>query len=88
MEGFWTSFQTQRTGQKGKQVVRHPTPAEIRAARKAAGHTQQAAAAVIYKQPLAWARYELGTREMDPALFELYQLKTGQATLTPCSGDS
>lgn len=23
-----------------------------------------------------------------PALFELYQLKTGQATLTPCSGDS
>ena len=65
----------------------HPTPAQIRAARKAAGDTQAEAAAVIYKQPLAWARYELGTREMDPALLELYRLKTGQARLTPCRGD-
>ena len=64
-----------------------PTPDQIRAARKATGDTQAAAAAVIYKQPLAWARYELGTREMDPALLELYRLKTGQARLAPCRGD-
>lgn len=58
-----------------------PTPEQIKAARTAAGHTQTEAAAVIYKQVLAWQRYESGAREMDLAYFELYLLKTGQKSV-------
>ena len=52
-----------------------PTPEEIRAARQSAHLTQTQAAELIYKQRLAWARYESGDREMDPALWELFQIK-------------
>ena len=56
-----------------------PTPEQIRAARQSANLTQTQAAELIYKQRLAWARYESGDREMDPALWELFQIKTKQS---------
>ena len=70
----------QRTCQKGKWVVRHPTPAEIRAAREAAGLSQDAAAALLYKARGTWAQWEAregspNHRAMDPAFWELFQLK-------------
>lgn len=56
--------------------MKTPTTSEIRAAREAAHLTQEQAAALIYKQRLAWARWEAGSREMDPAYWELFQIKT------------
>lgn len=52
-----------------------PAPADIRAAREAAALTQEAAAAVVYSQRLAWARWESGDRPMHPAFWELFKLK-------------
>ena len=56
-----------------------PTPDQVRQGREAAGLTQTEAAALIYKTRGAWANYERG-REMDPALWELFIIKT---TKTP-----
>lgn len=58
-----------------------PDPSEIRAARAAAGHSQAAAAAVVYVARITWQCWELGTRAMPPGLFELYLIKTGQKIL-------
>jgi len=55
-----------------------PTPTQVRAARKAAGLTQAEAAALVYHTRRAWQNWELEKREMDPAVFELFQIKTGQ----------
>ena len=55
-----------------------PTPCQVRAAREAAGLTVAQAASLIHKTARAWQRWEDGTREMDPALFELFCLKTQQ----------
>lgn len=53
-----------------------PTPASIALARQKAGHTQTQAASLIYKKLRAWQQWEAGDRKMDPALFELYRIKT------------
>ena len=64
-----------------------PTPTQIKEARATAGHTQQQAAETIgVTGPNAWGtwkRWEAGPdaqsgRAMQPGLFELYVLKTGQ----------
>ena len=60
-----------------------PTPLEIRAAREAAGLSQEAAAALIYKTRSAWAQWEAregasNHRAMDPAFWELFLIKTKQ----------
>lgn len=52
-----------------------PAPADIKAAREAAGLTQSAAAALLYKTERAWQWWEAGDRRMDPALWELFLLK-------------
>lgn len=59
----------------------NPEPSRIRAARKAAGHTQAQAGATIYKSANTWHQWEIdvgkpGHRKMDPAYFELYCIKT------------
>ncbi|RQR65547.1 XRE family transcriptional regulator [Burkholderia sp. Bp9125] len=54
----------------------HPAPSAIKAAREAAGLTQSAAAALLYKTTRAWQWWEAGEREMDPALWELFLIKT------------
>lgn len=53
-----------------------PTPELIKSTRKSLGLTQTQAAAVIYKQWRAWQRWESGDRQMDPALWELFLIKT------------
>lgn len=57
-------------------VGRNPKPADVRAAREAAGLTQTAAAEVIHTQVRVWQQWESGERRMHPAFFELFQLKT------------
>lgn len=59
--------------------MKSPTPAEVLAARKAAGLTQAQAAALIYRTGRNWRQWEGGERDMDPALWELFQIKTKTA---------
>jgi DNA (cytosine-5)-methyltransferase 1 len=54
----------------------NPTPAEIRAARQAAGLTQAAAATLIHAARRAWQEWEGGRRRMPPAKWELFRQKT------------
>lgn len=64
-----------------------PTPAEVLAARTAAGHSQAQATAVAgLAHAVRWSGFERGTGGMDPARWALYLLATGQHpsyTLTP-----
>lgn len=60
-----------------------PTPAEIRAAREAAGHTQTQAAQTVRGAMRAWQDWEAGLRRMHPGLWELYLLKTGKTPIDP-----
>jgi putative transcriptional regulator len=54
----------------------NPTPGDIRAVREAAGLTQCQAAALIYRTARNWQQWEGGERRMDPALWELFRLKS------------
>lgn len=47
-------------------------------AREYVGHTQQQAAETVYRSRLGWQKMERGDRPVDPAILELYLLKTGQ----------
>ncbi len=58
-----------------------PTPEEIIAARKKVKLTQEEEAGAVHKAMRTWRQYEAGDRELDPALFELFLLKTGQKEL-------
>lgn len=64
---------------RGRSSAANPTPAQIRAAREAAGLTQEAAAAKIEGSVRAWEKWEQGERRMHPGLFQLFLIKTGQA---------
>jgi len=59
----------------------NPEPAAITAAREAAGLTQARAAAVVHANLRSWQKWEGGERNMHPAVFELFMLKTGQWVL-------
>lgn len=53
-----------------------PSKSEIAAARAAAGLTQKQAAELVHLgSPVRWAEYENGTRNIDAARWELFQLK-------------
>jgi len=59
----------------------NPTPAQVIAAREAAGLTQSQAAEKIGGTLRAWQAYEdagENGRRMHPGLFELFLIKTGQ----------
>ena len=63
-------------------MIPTPTPTQIRAAREAAGLSQDAAAALLYKARGTWAQWEAregspNHRAKDPAVWELCQLKAG-----------
>lgn len=62
-----------------------PTPAQVRASRKAAGLTRAEAGAMVYHSRRAWQNWELGARDMDPAVLELFYIKTGQIHVTAFS---
>jgi DNA-binding transcriptional regulator YiaG len=55
---------------------RNPTPAEIVAARLAAGLSQTAAAALLHTTCRTWQQWEAGDRRMHPAFWELFLLKS------------
>lgn len=58
-----------------KSPAANPTPAAVLAARTAARLTQRDAGALIYRSERNWQQWESGDRRMDPALFELFQIK-------------
>ncbi|ARL77616.1 helix-turn-helix domain-containing protein [Burkholderia pseudomallei] len=55
-----------------------PTPAQVRAARDAAGLTQTAAGALVHVDLRSWQRWESGERTMHVAFWELFLIKTGK----------
>lgn len=61
---------------RAESSARNPTPAQIRAAREAAGLTQTEAAAVLGRSLSWWQRIESTTdsnRRMDPVLWHCWQ---------------
>jgi putative transcriptional regulator len=58
--------------------VSNPSPNDIRAEREAAELTQGQAAALIYRTVRNWQQWEGGERLMDPALWELFCLKSAR----------
>ena len=54
----------------------NPAPADILAARQAAGLTQSQAAALVHGSLRAWQQWEAGDRRMHPGLWELFRLKS------------
>ena len=62
----------------------NPTPAEVLAAREAAGLSQTAAAVLVYSALRSWQQWEAGDRRMHPGLWELFRIK---AASTPPSAD-
>lgn len=61
-----------------------PTREEVKAARLAAGLTQEQAAALVHRVGRKrWSEWETGDRQMQWDAFELFIIKTGQAPLIP-----
>lgn len=58
-----------------------PTAEQVAKARERVNMTQAQAAALIYKKWRSWDRYEKGLRTMDPAYWELWQIKARIALL-------
>jgi len=56
--------------------MKSPTPEQVLRARKELSLTQTEAAAIIYKSLNAWQQWEAGKRDMDPAFWELFKIKT------------
>lgn len=61
--------------------MQSPTPEQIKQARTEAGLTQTHAAKIIYCSLGAWQKWELGSREMHPAFWELFLIKTGDSKM-------
>jgi len=57
-----------------------PTPAAVKAARLAAGLTQEQAGATIGSARRTWQDWELGNRRMPAGMFELFNLKQQRKT--------
>jgi putative transcriptional regulator len=58
--------------------ARNPTPAEIAAAREAAGLSQRAAGELIHCSLRGWQDWEYGHRAMHPAFWELFRRKAAE----------
>lgn len=65
-----------------------PSPAEILAARKAAGLTQTEAARLVASSCRSWQQWEAGDRRMHPGLWELFGIKSGRQAVKPCKSPS
>ena len=65
--------------------ARNPSPAEVRAARDAAGLTQAQAAALVHATARNWQQWEQeegsNTRRMHPGLWELFGLKVARLAM-------
>jgi DNA-binding transcriptional regulator YiaG len=53
-----------------------PTPGQIKEARRKAGLSQTAAAALIHSTLRTWQDWEAGIAKMHPGLWELFGIKT------------
>lgn len=60
-----------------------PTPADIKAARQAAGLTQTQAAELVHTKLRAWQQWEAGDRAMHAAFWELFRLKVATGNYSP-----
>lgn len=56
-----------------------PTPADLRAARRAAGLTQAQAAKLIHSKLRTWEDWEAGVAPMHPGLWRLFGLLVAAA---------
>lgn len=64
------------------------TPAKLKQARSNAGLTQAQAAKLVHRSLRNWQQWEGYERTIDPAIYELFCLKTGQACdLNGCEND-
>lgn len=59
--------------------MNNPAPAEIRALRESAGLSRKEFAALLHVSRRTVEKWELGTREMHAAFWELAQIKTASA---------
>lgn len=64
-----------------------PMPAQIRAARKAAGLTQTEAGRLVHVGLRGWQEWEAGNRQMHPGLWELFQIKSTAVLGARAAGD-
>jgi len=55
--------------------MKSPTKSAIRKARLKVGLSQKEAGATIYKAERTWQQWERGDRSMDPAFWELFNIK-------------
>lgn len=69
------------TGQ-GATAPSSPQPADVRAARIAAGLTQTQAGALVHAACRTWQQWEAGDRPMHKGLWELFQRKTRENVMT------
>jgi len=53
----------------------NPAPAEIRAAREAAGLSQTAAGLLVHTTCRVWQQWEAGDRRMHPEFWEWFRIK-------------
>lgn len=59
------------------------TPEQLKQARSNAGLSQTQAAKLVHRSLRNWQQMEGGERQIDPAIFELFMIKTGQLTSSP-----
>lgn len=53
-----------------------PSASDVKEARIALGFSAKEAASIVYRTTRNWQQWESGERKMDPALWELFNLKT------------
>lgn len=61
-------------------AIESPNKDQIRTARKNAGLTQTQASALIHCSLRTWQQWEAGDREMHPAFWELFLMKSASLT--------
>jgi len=59
-------------------MITQPDPAQIAAAREAAGLTQQQAGELVHTDGRTWRRWEAGDRAISLAVWELFLIKARQ----------
>lgn len=73
-----------RTAKETANAPRY-SASDVVSARQQAGHTQTQAAAMVYRKLRTWQDWE-GGKPIDPAVFELYLIKTNGCTVAPVYG--
>ena len=56
--------------------MNRPAPSDIKSLRLSLGLTQTQAGELVYRNCRAWQRWEAGDNRMDPAIWELFKIKS------------